>query len=165
MGFQKIGQPAVDHILSGPFLQDDQVHRHVVGFQKAEDGIQCHLLRFLHGIAVNAGGNQGESDGCKVHFFRQQETVSITGCQKLPFLLFSVINGACRVNDIPGRQGKSRRCHRIAGVDGSQALKGLLHLLSAGRFENGAAHPAAPSKLPISCIHDGIGFHGGNIIP
>ena len=36
MGLQEIGQPAVDHGLSSPFLQDNQVYRHVVGFQKAE---------------------------------------------------------------------------------------------------------------------------------
>ena len=110
-----------------PIIDHCDGHIHIVG--AFPNGFDCHTPCVLNGIAIDAGGNQRESDGAAALGVGNLHGILITAAQQLFFIVTAALpDGANGVDDVLCLQLEAGGNNRLAGGTMPQSVAGGLKL-------------------------------------
>ena len=158
-----VGKELAADCVGGP-IEDDQVHRHVVGEQEFPDGVHRHLQRLVLGVAVHPGGDQRERYGFTPGGQCQLQRRAVGRNQQLPLPVAAAPpDGAHGVDDELRRQAVA---FRDLGLSGFAAVQGaaLGQQLRPGGPVDGPVHTSAAQQALVGGVDDGVHLHGGDIV-
>ena len=149
--------------MQGSVIDRCNGHIHFVG--AFPNGFDCHAPYILDGVAVDAGGNQRESDGAAALGAGNLHGTLVAAVQKFFFVMTAALpDGANRVDDVLRFQFEAGGDNRLAGGAVPQSVAGGLELSCAGSREDRSADTATMPEQAVGCVYNAVYIHLGDAL-
>jgi hypothetical protein len=135
--------------------------------EKSADFADGDLGGLVHGIAVDAGADRGESDGLQLTFGRKLQAFAVAGRELVGLSLIAApIYGTDGMENVLSFQPSGFGDNRFAGLalahPGPNAIQ-LSHDAGTSGTMNGAIHPGSAREPRIGRIYDCVGLNERDI--